>query len=633
MIELIQSPLPPDQAATARKSARDRNDWGPYIDWASGQTRAAKAARAQTRRIGSTSSAAAPAVGENMRWIERGIAASADELAATGRGQRNDALNRFAHRWGQFPDADREAVYVAARDACQNNGLLADDGPRAFEATFDSGWKSGRAEPQRYPPAAVVGPRPVDGRRPDDGPPGPPPPPTGDADDDAAEAFWSACDELRACRDYARARRVGPWAMLGGALTLAAATIPPFVVLPPVIGSHGSANLYVGLCGPSGSTKSAAIAAARDWLQCEPGTPDAVKPGSGQGIAKCYAHVDVRAKGGPQQRGKRWNAVATITEVDTLTAAGSMQGSSLWAELRSAWSGERVGHDYADPSKAVVLQPHRYRLCMVVGVQPLRAAPLLDDADAGTPQRFVWLPVNDPGAPIERPRAVPPPLRLPPWSLPDDDAPRQFFAQRWADQLHEPADPDSFIVVAIPPEASAAIDAAGTARLRGTPGTDPLDGHRLLCQLKIAAALARLRRHDEITAEDWQLASTVMAVSDRTRDDVRAEIAADAARRNVRTAEAAGRRKVVESRVVADAEAADVARVAALIVAALERAEGRTLSRAAVRRALGVDRNRALLDGALTYLEVDGRIAVESVEYRGQPGVKFTLLDDDEQTQ
>ena len=138
---------------------------------------------------------------------------------------------------------------------------------------------------------------------------------------------------------------------------------------------------------------------------CSP--PDPVKPGSGQGVAKCFAYVKRTKGGGPVQVGKRWTAVAMIPEVDTLTAAGSMTGSSLWAELRSAWSDERVGHDYADATKSVVLQPRRYRLCMIVGVQPLRAGPLFDDVDAGTPQRFVWFPVDDPGAPEQRPDPAP----------------------------------------------------------------------------------------------------------------------------------------------------------------------------------------------------------------------------------
>jgi hypothetical protein len=129
---------------------------------------------------------------------------------------------------------------------------------------------------------------------------------------------------------------------------------------------------------------------------------ESIKPGSGQGIAKCFAYVK-RTKGGePVQVGKRWTALAVIPEIDTLTAAGAMTGSSLWAEFRSAWSDERVGHDYTDATKTVILQPCRYRLCMIVGVQPLRAQPLFDDIDAGSPQRFVWFPTSDPAAPDER---------------------------------------------------------------------------------------------------------------------------------------------------------------------------------------------------------------------------------------
>ena len=170
------------------------------------------------------------------------------------------------------------------------------------------------------------------------------------------DTLWNAYPELTSCRDYASSVRVGPLAMLGSALTLAAATIPPDVVLPDIVGDYASANLYTGLVGPSGAIKSQAVAAARAWLQT-PSPPDPVKPGSGQGVAKCFAYVKKTKSGEPVQVGKRWTAVAMIPEVDTLTAAGSMTGSSLWAELRSAWSDERVGHDYADATKTVVLQP------------------------------------------------------------------------------------------------------------------------------------------------------------------------------------------------------------------------------------------------------------------------------------
>ncbi len=435
------------------------------------------------------------------------------------------------------------------------------------------------------------------------------------------EAFWNAYDELADCRDYARSVRVGPWAMLGSALTIAAATIPPHVVLPACVGDYASVNLYINLVGESGAIKSQAVAAARAWLQAA-SPPEPVKPGSGQGVAKCFAYVK-RTKSGPEQVGKRWTAVASIPEVDTLTAAGAMTGSSLWAELRSAWSDERVGHDYADATKSVVLQPRRYRLCMIVGVQPLRAGPLFEDADAGTPQRFVWFPVDDPQAPTLR--GTPPvPLDLPRWP----EADTQFNMDNYrAQQLATPVDRALLRVLTIPSEAEAVVDAVAREKLRGNPDVDPLDGHRLLCQLKVAAALMRLCDRTEITSKDWKLAGIVMAVSDRTRAQVKNKLDAERTRRNLHTAEASGARKIVETQMAARAEAEDIARVADVIVAALTKAGDRTLAGSAVRRAMGRDRDRHLMPKALEYLEVDGRIKVEQIERRGQAGVKITLVE------
>lgn len=441
------------------------------------------------------------------------------------------------------------------------------------------------------------------------------------------EAFWTAYDELQDCRAYARAVRVGPWAMLGAALAITAATIPPHMVLPGVVGDYASVNLYVNLPGESGKIKSAAISAARAWLHTTP-TPAPIKPGSGQGIAKCFAYVKRPRNGVPTQIGKRWTAVAVIPEIDTLTAAGSLSSSNLWAEFRSAWSDERLGHDYADAEKAIILQPRRYRLCMIVGVQPLRAQPLLDDIDAGTPQRFCWFPVDDPGAPEARPDQ-PEPLELARWPQ-DDLADYADIDDFRAQKLHLPADRGALAVLPIPPEAIAVIDTVAREKLRNNPDVDPLDGHRLLCQLKVAAALMRLCNRTAVTLKDWELAGTVMAVSDRTREQVRAKLAAATARRNLDAAQAAGTRKVVETRILAEAEAEDIARVAEVIVTALTGAAGHSMPGHKVTKAVN-SRDRHLVPRALEYLEVDGRIDVQNFEYRGRPAVKITLLDDKEQ--
>jgi hypothetical protein len=450
---------------------------------------------------------------------------------------------------------------------------------------------------------------------------------TGQRDEIDEEEFWSAFPELAACRAYARSVRVAPWAMLGAALAIASATTPPHVVLPGIVGDYASVNLYVNLPGKSGAIKSQAIAAARAWLRTTP-RPESVKPGSGQGIAKCFAYVK-RTKGGePVQVGKRWTAVAVIPEIDTLTAAGAMTSSSLWAEFRSAWSDERVGHDYTDATKTVVLQPRRYRLAMIVGVQPLRAQPLFDDIDAGTPQRFVWFPTCDPAAPDDRPEQ-PLPLVLPRW--PGDETHNFDIDDFWAGMLDTPADRSALTVLKIPPEATEAVDTVAREKLRGNPDIDPLDGHKLLCQLKVAAALMRLCNRREITSKDWELAAGVMAVSDHIREQVRAELAAEATRRNLNAARVSGARKIVETRMAADAEAEDIKRVANVIVEALAKADGWTLPGAKVSKAVA-GRERHMVPKALEYLEIDGRIKVEDIERRGQAGIRVTLLDDGEQT-
>ena len=89
----------------------------------------------------------------------------------------------------------------------------------------------------------------------------------------------------------------------------------------------------------------------------------------------------------------------------------------------------------------------------------------------------------------------------------------------------------------------------------------------------------------EITSKDWELAGIVMAVSDRTREQVQAQLAADAAGATSTPPKASGARKIVETRMAAKAEAEDIARVAEVIVTALTKADGHALPGWEVNRA------------------------------------------------
>ena len=307
-----------------------------------------------------------------------------------------------------------------------------------------------------------------------------------------AVEFWESRTVLQHIRDFARARRTGPWSVLGVSLARSAMTVPPPIVLPAMIGGCMSLNVFVALVGPSGSGKGAAESAARDALTFKDhhGMPIEIEEfplGSGEGIARTFRSADLDSDA-PNDRDA---ALFSSPEVDTLAALFGRQGATLEGELRKLYSGETIGFNNARKETKSVVAAHTYRACLLVGVQPLRSELLLRGADGGTPQRLVWMPVTDPDAPDDVPPSLPRRIvTVPNWQAGPLDVP-------------EPA--------------KAAVDAHRLAILRGDDDVDPLDGHALLCRLKVAAALMALDGRTRVNEEDWQLAGVVMAVSNRTR--------------------------------------------------------------------------------------------------------------------
>jgi hypothetical protein len=425
------------------------------------------------------------------------------------------------------------------------------------------------------------------------------------------ESFWSSSPQLRDLRQFAHARMVGPWAMLGNCFARALAHVPPHVVLPPTVGDYASLNLFVALVGRSGDTKSASMAAASSWLCIQPDYPSS-KPGSGEGLAKCFAtmaKMPANQGGGHEQRGRQWSVLARIPEVDTLTATAARGGATIMSTLREGWSGERLGTDYAGEEKRIVLETNRYRLCLVIGVQPGRAGALFDDAEAGTPQRFVWLPSDDPDMPeVEPPE--PPTLDLGRWEMPDSQAhspvmiPLDLDSNR-SRQLSERANSADFRVLAIPDVARDQIKATRRAVARGDATVDPLDGHKLLTRLKVAAALMVLeKRRDTITESDWDRAGIVIAVSDQTRSKVLAQLKDRASEENASKGHAAGVRDDIAEQTKSHRA---VKRVADNIVRLLrDKFEG-FCARGEVRKRLN-SRDRVYFDDAETELINSWRI-------------------------
>jgi len=392
------------------------------------------------------------------------------------------------------------------------------------------------------------------------------------------EEFWKARPVLVHLRQFARSRMVSPWAMFGVALARALTVVPPQVVLPATVGSHASLNTFVALVGTSSGGKSAAESAACDALVTTQRIHTA-NIGSGEGLIKVYAY---RQKASEPQCGVRSSVLAVADEVDNLTTQGARSGSTLMPTLRSAWSGKDLGFAYADPTKTISLMAHRYRLNLVVGVQPGRARPLLENVDAGTPQRFLWLPTTDPDSPEDLPE-TPRPWQLKPW-------PRarirngvvKFGSLEEAALLDVPVDARELHEIALPEDAVCETRRIrqGTLRSNGS----GLDGHANLARLKVAAGLMVLDgRVDKITDEDWVLARTVMEVSDRTRGEVQRTLGTKAHDENVQRGRAEGVRSVAAD------ETADehrIQRVVKLIPKHLADSETGAMSRKAGRARL-----------------------------------------------
>jgi hypothetical protein len=440
------------------------------------------------------------------------------------------------------------------------------------------------------------------------------------------EAFWGARPELERLRTFARARRVGPWAVFGTALARLLTTIPPSVVLPPTTGSFASLNFFVALVAPSGFGKNAAEKVAADALETATYV-FVTTPGSGEGIPKLYAYKR-------KPRGQDWEqvnvrnaAMFSVPEVDTFAALTARGGSTLGPELRKAWMGEQLGFWWSDAEKRVTIMEHRYRMTMVVGVQPGRGGVLLQDADGGTPQRFIWLPTTDPKAPDEPPEE-PEPWQLREWPKPqpatydtdDEDGTKLKFGPAVHEmKLDVPQDKSEFHVLELPVCAVEAIQQKQLEKLREeVPEDEALDAHAMLAQLKVATALMWMNgRTDMVDEEDWNLADVVMRVSNATRANVAAALRTKASVENVRRGRAEGERAVASESVRRQAA---VLRVAENMMRHIE-VEGGEIARIMLRNKKIARRDRdEYFDDAEALLLVQGRIEKVETEYNAQPG-------------
>lgn len=399
-----------------------------------------------------------------------------------------------------------------------------------------------------------------------------------DLEADEEADFWRARPLLTHLHTFSRARHVAPWAVLGATLARIVVGTPFLVTLPAIVGGRASLNLFVGLVGRSGSGKGAAEAVAADAIRMDPIVSHNV--GSGEGIAHGYMH---RVKGVLTWNDDNHAVLFSVPEIDSLAAQGDRKGATLMPQLRSGWTGEQLGFGYADPMKRILIPAREYRMALIAGIQPGRAGCLLDDSDGGTPQRFLWMPATDPGAPDEGPKE-PAPLT---WSAP------RFKNTVWGQEME------------VCETARKAIRADRNARLRGE-DSEALDGHALLAQLKTAAALAIADGRYDVNDEDWHLAGVIARKSAATRAGVAEYLRRKNADSNFARAEGEAHRAIVVDEKLTDAA---LQRACRTIVRKLRRSGGSAPHR--VLRNSVPSKDRGNFEAAIELLTETGQVVAD----------------------
>jgi hypothetical protein len=501
------------------------------------------------------------------KYAREALERESELLASTITGRRNDQLNTSALKLGQLVGAgylDRLEVESALESACQANGYIKDDGRRSFRASLKSGLEDGIASPRDMSDVGTHGhseyvaigvPARIKSQH------------LAEIEGD----FWTRRESLATVYLAAMNGLLSPWALLGCCAAKALTLCPPTVRLPALIGiSPGSLNWFCILAGRSGFGKTVTMAAVDELI---PSTVIQRNIGSGEGMTEAY-----RRPRTDEEPGNYESIMFIADEIDTLAAHKSRTGSTTMTMLRSAFSGATLGASTKASSNFHV-PAQSYRMTLVVGAQPGRVGALMDDADAGTPQRFMWFPVLDDrvnGEEVMVPGELDVPTQLTSHTL------------RYGTEVQVP----DVVVRAVKRNRVAVHKGQGSE----------MDSHRLFVREKFAFALALLDGRDDMSEEDWELAGVAMSVSDFTRDwvvasqeDVEREEAEKLGRTSGMVAAAAEKEKAASAQM-------DTNRIATLLLKYIKEAGAQGITQGDMHRKLPA-RDRGAMISALTLLE------------------------------
>lgn len=321
-------------------------------------------------------------------------------------------------------------------------------------------------------------------------------------------SFWQSRAALTHIYDNAARNFASPWHILALAIEGALQQIPWNTTIETNRDYGITPNFAAILYGRTGSGKSSAQVLARslfDWHT--PYTPHGAR--SGEGIIDSYGEWEIDKLTG--DRHFRWTAKGhaqafIFDEITDFAAKADRSGSTMVGTILSMVTGSVIGGARSGGQDST-LMAQSYRATLTIGGQPGKCGALVSsDAIArGLAGRFLWvtagIEVTD-SAPPRRARKTP----VQAMALGDIVWPREIpTAESVLDELHE-------------------FDWQNS---RADSPIDPIDGHRAMNRLKVAAALAVMSDRPygrnagplEITHEDWELAGFVMDRSDDVRTD------------------------------------------------------------------------------------------------------------------
>jgi hypothetical protein len=434
-------------------------------------------------------------------------------------------------------------------------------------------------------------------------------------DDFLHDAFWSARPVLQHIRQAAHARQRSAPAVLHVVLARVAAAIPHVIELPPIVGSAAPLCYSVVLLAASGVGKSSASNVGTELLPLNSNfldprdnpIADGLPLGSGEGLVEVLFDFVDDENGKKVKRQVRQNAYVMVDEGQVLTDLGKRTGSTLLPVIRTIWTGGTIGNTNASQERKRIVPAGQYTVGIVVALQDLRAGALLDDADAGTPQRFAWARATDPSIPDVAPE-WPGPLEWGPPSAADLDLEPNAQGYRRARMTVD----DSI---------ATELRAADLDRARGQTVDDALDAHAGLLTLKIAGLLAILDGRLHINFDDWDLAKSIKWASDAVRSEVVTIASQEETRRNEAAGRMLGHRQHVAAETVETRRLTSIVDVARKIAEKVWSEKESTVSE--IRRKLSTAQ-RPVFDDALEHAKGEDWI-VEDEEPGQRGGAKRVL--------